>query len=128
MRWFSFLAILMLVTRSFAPCCFADWVDSSHAPMFLGVVSHVLLGHADTPSTPCHPTPAPQSGWDNGALIFIPSGDWQNFLIDFFLAAFAWLVTLPFLPILLARLATRHEFPDRVHLGLLDPPPRAAFV
>ena len=123
MRWFSFLAVFMLIVRSLAPCCFADMTDTSHAHMFLGVVSHALFGDTHTPAVPCHPTPTTPN-FDSGMLLFFPQSDWQTFLAEFFLGVFNQITLLIFLIVLLARLALHALVPRLTHLFLFDPPPR----
>jgi hypothetical protein len=128
MRWFSFFAALMLIVRSFAPCCFADWSRMPHAHMMLGAFSADAFAHHHEPM-PCPAAIAPGTpSIGTGIILSLPFGDWQNFLANFFLVAFAHARGLDFDLPMIALIAAQTLLLRARFIRPLDPPPRQVFA
>lgn len=124
MRWFSMLALLMLVARSVAPCCFADWSSAPHTHVLLGLVTADAFAHHHS-MMPCFESSMLGArNLDNGIIFSFPFDDWQNFLSKFLLIALSRAMAFAIFLLLIAQVAKRDEL-SRLHLAFeFDPPPR----
>jgi hypothetical protein len=127
MRWFSVLAILMLVVRSLGLCCFADWAKIPHDHIIVGTVTpEEFAHHHDPPPQMAAELPASHTTIiHSGIVLSVSFGEWLTVLSDFNLLVYPYaplfLVPLP----LLARVAANDSLPHQLALLQIDPPPRS---
>ncbi|MBI5650339.1 MAG: hypothetical protein HZC40_07835 [Chloroflexi bacterium] len=99
-----------------------------HAHLLLGAVATDAFAHHHEPMPcPAFTTPGAPS-IDTGIIFSLPFGEWQNFLANFFLIAFAHARGLDFYLPVIALIAAQTLLLRARCIRPLDPPPRSVFT
>jgi hypothetical protein len=126
MRWSSILAVVLMVVRSFAPCCFTHGANTPHTEMLLNIL---LFGASDHTHRhlpiPCFEMSTPNDlDIDSTLPLEFPFGSWNDFVSNFFLVALLGAAPFAILLLLHTRLTAQNNLTRLARVFPIDPPPR----